>query len=98
VREENRAAAGLDREKMKAMTAADVEKRIDDGLLAWGSPDFVAEKIIADAEHYGTNSILLNMNLGALPHELFMQQLRRFGRDVLPRLQAHQVKRVKLAA
>lgn len=98
VRPENRSAAGLDREKMKAMTLADVEKRIDDKLLAWGSPDFVAEKIIGDAEHYGANSILLNMNLGALPHELFMEQLRRFGRDVLPKLQAHQVKRVKLAA
>jgi alkanesulfonate monooxygenase SsuD/methylene tetrahydromethanopterin reductase-like flavin-dependent oxidoreductase (luciferase family) len=98
VRPENRAAAGLDREKMKAMTLGDVEKRIDDNLLAWGSPRHVTERLIDAAEHYGANSLLLNMNLGALPHELFMEQIRRFGREVLPKLHAHQVKRVPAAA
>src|SRR5262249_27846825 len=98
VRPENRAAAGLDREKMKQMTLADVEKRIDDNLLAWGSAKPVTERLIDSAEHYGANSLLLNMNLGALPHELFMEQIRRFGREVLPKLQAHQIKRVPLAA
>jgi len=92
VREENRAAAGLDREKMKAMTLADVEKRIDDNLLAWGSPQHVAERLIDSAEHYGANSLLLNMNFGAMPYELFLEQIRRFGKEVLPKLQAHQVK------
>ena len=98
VREENRSAAGLDREKMKAMTIADVEKRIDERLLAFGDAKFVAEKIIDDAERYGANTILLNMNLGALPHDLFIEQIRRFGKEVLPRLQAHQVTRVPMAA
>lgn len=98
VRPENRAAAGLDREKMKAMTLGDVDKRIDDNLLAWGSPRHVTERLIDAAEHYGANSLLLNMNLGALPHELFMEQIRRFGREVLPKLHAHQVKRVPAAA
>ena len=98
VREENRAAAGLDREKMKAMTTADVEKRIDDNLLAFGSAKHVIDKLIADAERYGANSLLLNMNLGAMPHDVFMSQLRRFGKEVLPKLQAHQVKRVPAAA
>jgi len=50
--------------------------------------------LIEAAEHYGANSLLLNMNLGALPHDLFIEQIRRFGRDVLPKLQAHQVKTV----
>jgi alkanesulfonate monooxygenase SsuD/methylene tetrahydromethanopterin reductase-like flavin-dependent oxidoreductase (luciferase family) len=98
VRPENRASAGLDREKMKSMTLADVEKRIDDNLLAWGSAKHVAERLIDAAEHYGANSLLLNMNLGALPHELFLEQIRRFGRDVLPKLQAHQVKKVPAMA
>ena len=98
VRPENRSAAGLDREKMKAMTLADVEKRIDDNLLAWGSPKHVTERLIDSAEHYGANSLLLNMNFGAMPYELFLEQIRRFGKEVLPKLQAHQVKRVKLAA
>jgi len=52
------------------------------------------ERLIEAAEHYGANSLLLNMNLGALPHDLFLEQIRRFGRDVLPILQAHQVKHV----
>ena len=79
MREENRAAAGLDREKMKAMTPADVEKRIDDGLLAFGSAKHVTDKLIADAERYGANSLLLMMNLGAMPNDVFLKQLRRFG-------------------
>jgi alkanesulfonate monooxygenase SsuD/methylene tetrahydromethanopterin reductase-like flavin-dependent oxidoreductase (luciferase family) len=94
VRPENRSAAGLDREKMKAMTVEDVEQRIDNKELAWGPASYVTEKLIDSAEHFGANSILLNMNLGALRHDLFMEQLRRFGKEVLPKLQAHQVKRV----
>ena len=31
----------------------------------------------------GANRLLLNINLGALPHDLFMEQVRRFGKDVL---------------
>jgi alkanesulfonate monooxygenase SsuD/methylene tetrahydromethanopterin reductase-like flavin-dependent oxidoreductase (luciferase family) len=98
VRPENRSAAGLDREKMKAMTVADVEKRIEDGLLAFGNAKHVTDKLIADAERYGANSLLLMMNLGAMPHDLFLKQLRRFGKEVLPKLQAHKVKRVPAAA
>jgi hypothetical protein len=98
IRPENRAFAGLDREKIKQTTQADVEKRIDDGRLAFGSAKFVSEKLIADAEHYGANSLLLMMNLGAMPHDEFMAQLRRFAKEVLPALHAHEVKQVKLAA
>ena len=32
------------------------------------------------------------MNRGAMPHAMFMEQLRRFANDVLPTLQAHEVK------
>ena len=38
------------------------------------------------------------MNLGAMPYDLFLEQIRRFGREVLPKLQAHQVRRVPAAA
>ena len=38
------------------------------------------------------------MNLGAMPNDVFIRQLRRFAKEVLPRLQAHQVKRVPAAA
>jgi len=32
------------------------------------------------------------MNRGAMPHDMFLEQLRRFAQDVLPALQAHEVK------
>jgi len=32
-----------------------------------------------------------------LPHEMFMEQIRRFAREVLPALQAHKVETVPLA-
>ena len=45
----------------------------------------------------GANTLLLNMNVGAMSYDVFLEQIRRFGKDVLPRLQAHQVKRVPAA-
>jgi alkanesulfonate monooxygenase SsuD/methylene tetrahydromethanopterin reductase-like flavin-dependent oxidoreductase (luciferase family) len=97
VRPENRAATALDREKLRNTSLADVEARVNNGQLAWGSPKEVADRLIAVAEHAGANSVILNMNLGAMPHELFIEQIRRFARDVLPRLHAHQVTRVPAA-
>jgi hypothetical protein len=41
--------------------------------------------------------VQIAMNRGALPHDLFMNQIERFAREVLPRLQAHEVKRVPAA-
>jgi alkanesulfonate monooxygenase SsuD/methylene tetrahydromethanopterin reductase-like flavin-dependent oxidoreductase (luciferase family) len=96
VRPENRQAAAMDREKIRSMTMADVEARVAGGDLAWGPAKEVAERLIDAAEHAGANSVLLQMNLGALPHALFIEQLRRFGREVLPTLKAHEVKRVPL--
>ncbi|HXP30415.1 MAG TPA: LLM class flavin-dependent oxidoreductase [Stellaceae bacterium] len=94
VRPENRAAAQMDRGKIRNMTVADVEGRVKGGKLAWGSAKDVTEQLIDAAERAGANSLLLNMNLGAVPQELFIAQIRRFGSDVLPKLQAHQVTRV----
>jgi hypothetical protein len=73
---------------------ADVEKRVESGELAFGPAKEVTELLIEMAEHAGANSLLLNINLGARPNKLFVEQIRRFGREVLPKLQAHQVKRV----
>ena len=71
----------------------DIEASIENGTYHWGSADEVTERLIELAEHAGANALLLNMNLGAGPHELYLEQIRRFGREVLPRLQAHQVTR-----
>ena len=51
------------------------------------------ERIIDAADHAGANTVLVNMNRGAMPQEMFMQQIQRFGSEVLPALQAHQVTR-----
>jgi hypothetical protein len=32
-----------------------------------------------------------------MPHEMFIEQIRRFAREVLPALQAHRVQRVPAA-
>jgi hypothetical protein len=79
------------------MNMVDVEKRVDGGELAFGSAREVTERLIETAEHAGANSLLLNINLGARPNALFIEQIRRFGREVLPKLRTHQVKRVPAA-
>jgi alkanesulfonate monooxygenase SsuD/methylene tetrahydromethanopterin reductase-like flavin-dependent oxidoreductase (luciferase family) len=97
VRPENRPFVALDREKIRQMNRADVETKVARGELAFGSPKEVTERLIATAEHAGANLLLLNLNLGALPHDMHLEQVRRFGREVLPKLQAHQVTRVPAA-
>ena len=98
IRPENRPFADMDREKIRLGNLPDLEKRVMSGALAWGSPKEVAEHLIAGAEHAGANAVLLNTCNGVVPHELMMEQIRRFGRDVLPLLHAHEVKRVPAAA
>ncbi len=98
IKPENRVGAGVDREGMMKTTLADIENKIDKGELAWGNAKHVTEQLIAGAERMGANTLLLNMNVGAMSYEVFLEQIRRFGRDVLPKLQAHQVKRVPAAA
>jgi hypothetical protein len=65
--------------------------------LPWGAPQQVAERIIELADHTGANSVQIGFNRGATPQEMFLEQIRRFARDVLPTVQAHQVTRVPAA-
>jgi alkanesulfonate monooxygenase SsuD/methylene tetrahydromethanopterin reductase-like flavin-dependent oxidoreductase (luciferase family) len=95
VRPENQRAAALLREDFRNMTMADVERMAE--TLPWGTPSEVAERIIAQAEAAGANTVQIGFNRGAMPHDMFMNQIRRFAADVLPRLQAHEVKTVPLA-
>ena len=98
IRPENRKDAGLDRAKIRNMNREDIDKDLAEGTLNWGTPEEVADRLIARADRAGCNSVLVSLSLGALPNDMFMEQIRRFGRDVLPRLQAHQVKTVRSAA
>ena len=95
VRPENLRAAEFNRGDFRDMTEADVEKLAC--RLPWGAPDEVAAKIIHQAEHTGAGTVQINFNRGAMPQEMFVEQIRRFARDVLPILQAHRIARVPAA-
>jgi len=69
-----------------------VEKRAQD--MPWGTADEVIERIIDAADHAGANTVHVRMNTGAMPHEMFLNQIRVFAEKVLPALQAHEVKTV----
>jgi alkanesulfonate monooxygenase SsuD/methylene tetrahydromethanopterin reductase-like flavin-dependent oxidoreductase (luciferase family) len=95
VRPENlRAAANL-RSEFRNLTMAQLEEQAEH--MPMGPADEVAERIIEAAESAGANQVQLAMNRGCLPHDLFMAQIERFAHEVLPRLQAHKVKRVPAA-
>jgi alkanesulfonate monooxygenase SsuD/methylene tetrahydromethanopterin reductase-like flavin-dependent oxidoreductase (luciferase family) len=74
---------------------ADMEKMAE--RLPWGTPEEVAAKIIRLAEHTGAGTVQVNFNRGAMPQEMFVEQIRRFARDVLPILQAKQITSVPMA-
>jgi alkanesulfonate monooxygenase SsuD/methylene tetrahydromethanopterin reductase-like flavin-dependent oxidoreductase (luciferase family) len=94
VRPENASEAVIDREKARVLDRPDVEAKVASGELAFGSAKEVTERLIAQAEAVGANKLLINVSFGAMPNDLFMEQVRRFGREVLPQLQAHQVTRI----
>jgi hypothetical protein len=91
VRPENLRAAQHAREDFRNMTMDDVARLAEH--LPWGTPQEVAERIIALGEHTG-NTVHVGFNRGAMPQEMFLEQIRRFARGVLPIVQAHQVTRV----
>lgn len=95
VRPENRQAAEGRREDFRNMTMADINALAD--RLPWGTPDEVTAKIIALAEATGAGTIQISLNRGAMPHEMFIEQIRRFARDVLPKVQAHRIAAVPLS-
>ena len=95
VRPENQRAAANLREDFRHMTMADLERQAE--TMPMGTANEVAERIIAATDSAGANQVQLAINRGALPHDLFMAQIERFAREVLPRLQAHEVKTVPAA-
>jgi alkanesulfonate monooxygenase SsuD/methylene tetrahydromethanopterin reductase-like flavin-dependent oxidoreductase (luciferase family) len=95
VRAENQRAAALLREDFRGLTYEAFEKQAAN--LPYGTAEEVAQRIIAQAEHAGANMVQIGLNRGAMPHALFMNQIERFAREVLPILQAHRVTRVPAA-
>jgi hypothetical protein len=95
VRPENQRAAALLREDFRNLTFDDVARQAEQ--LPFGTPAEVTERIIAAADRAGANMVQVGLNRGAMPHEMFIEQIRRFASDVLPALQAHEVKHVPAA-
>jgi alkanesulfonate monooxygenase SsuD/methylene tetrahydromethanopterin reductase-like flavin-dependent oxidoreductase (luciferase family) len=62
-----------------------------------GTADEVTERIIAECDEAGASSVLLICNRAHLPPEMFLNQIRRIGAEVLPRLQAHRIATVPFA-
>ncbi len=95
VRPENLHEVERARQDFRSMTMDDVSRMAD--RLAWGTPKEVTERIIAAVDRTGANTIQVMFNAGALPQDMYLEQIRRFAREVLPALQAHQVTRVPVA-
>jgi len=95
VRPENLKFAQRAREDYRDMTMEDLGRRAE--TWPWGTAGEVAQRIIDEVDHVGAEVILVSMNRGGLPHELFMEQIERFASQVLPKLQAHNVVSVRLA-
>ena len=95
IRPENQRAAAMAREDFRNLTLDAVARQAEQ--LPWGAPDEVAERIIAAADNAGANTVQVSLNRGAMPQEMFIEQIRRFASDVLPVLQAHEVTHVPAA-
>jgi len=95
LRPELRATAFDDTLRARDMTMDEIVKQGE--AAAWGPPAYVADKIIAEADALGAGTILVSMNRGAVPQEMFLNQIRRFGTEILLRLQRHEIARVPLA-
>jgi probable LLM family oxidoreductase len=58
------------------------------GHLAVGSPDEVADKIIAQHKVFGHQRVMLQMSLGAMPHDKVLRSIELYGTEVVPRVKA----------
>lgn len=96
VRAENLRAAERPREDFRDMSMDDIARQAEH--MPWGPPAEVTDRIIAAADQAGAGTVLISLNRGAMPQHMFLEQIRRFGREVLPALQAHVVADVPLAA
>jgi len=95
VRPENLREAQRSREDYRNMTMEDVAKRAE--TMPWGTADEVRDRILEAVERTGADVVHVRMNTGAMPHEMFINQIRLFAEKVLPALQSHQVTAVPVA-
>jgi hypothetical protein len=94
VRPENLPAVARSREDYRDITVEQIARNAE--MQPWWPPDEVTRRIIESADQAGASTVLVSLNRGVMPHEMFMNQVQRFGTEVLPALQAHEVKEVRL--
>ena len=88
LRPENREQFLRNLQGFRQMTMNDLE---NNERLSWGTPEEVTQGLIEFAEAIGANTVNVMFNQGAMPHRMFMEQIKRFGEKVLPELHAHEV-------
>ena len=93
IRPENRESFFSNLQGFRSLTMENLE---DSERVCWGSPEEVRDSLIELSDQLGASTLMLNFNQGAMPHDMFMRNVRRFGEEVLPAVQAHQVTRVPL--
>ncbi|WP_191296297.1 LLM class flavin-dependent oxidoreductase [Lentzea cavernae] len=59
---------------------------IMDGAAVCGTPEEVAERLNALAEHLSIDTHLVMVDIGGMPHESVIETIRLFGSEVLPKL------------
>jgi alkanesulfonate monooxygenase SsuD/methylene tetrahydromethanopterin reductase-like flavin-dependent oxidoreductase (luciferase family) len=69
----------------KLRTATFAELSAAQSVIA-GSPETVAEKLIAFVEKFRIGNLLVQLQMGGMPHELALANIGRFAEQVLPRL------------
>ncbi|MCL6636943.1 MAG: LLM class flavin-dependent oxidoreductase, partial [Alicyclobacillus sp.] len=84
LRPENRDAVAGTRESYRGLTMEELRRRVED--WPWGSADEVTSRILEEVQQAGAHTVLLNLNRGAMPNDLFVRQIRRFAKEVLPAL------------
>ena len=70
-----------------------MEKMRDDGFVLVGTPDRVYQDLMAQYEEYGGfGTFMAIVRMGAMPQELVLNNVRLFGKEVIPRLHALKAK------
>jgi probable LLM family oxidoreductase len=68
------------------------------GALLVGSPEQVAEKILAQHNIFGHSRFLLQMSIGPMPHAGLLRAIELFGTEVAPIVRAEVARRVAAPA
>lgn len=67
-------------------TRAEYDREVDSGSLYVGSPETVAQKIATTIRALGVDRFDLKYANGTMPHELLMESVGLYGREVIPRV------------